>query len=394
LTDEVRARGLQSVNGVLYVFSGDASFGGPIKRDKLWFFAAERWAGNKNRVAGLFFNNTHGTPFYTPDTARPAYRRDILHAHSGNVTWQATSKSKVKFFGEFQDNCQCRGSGENIAPEAAYKLHFEPQALVYGSWSSVRSNRLLLEARGGSAFDTWQTVQQPDVSPNDISITELSTGLVYNAGLGLVDGWGKDRPSVRFMERFALSYVTGSHSFKTGFQWDQGYNRRDASWNGDVSYLFLNGLPNTITQYGTPFVVRQRQNADLGIFVQDQWAVKRLSINAGLRFDYYNAAVPEQHLDAGPFVGARDFAPVSDVPNWKDLNPRLGVSLDLFGDGRTALKVSMGRYSGPQALDLAAANNPVISSVYKVTRKEFLPERRVRAYLGPGLRAAEDHDRL
>src|SRR5262245_40535638 len=112
----------------------------------------------------------------------------------------------------------------------------------------------------------------------------------------------------------------------------------------------------------------QRRDRLGGIFVQDQWTVKRLALNAGLRFDYYDAAVPEQHVGAGPFVGARDFAPVSDVPNWQDLNPRLGASWDLFGDGRTALKVSLGRYSGPQALELAAANNPVISSVYKATR--------------------------
>src|SRR5262249_38482213 len=342
--------------------------GGPIRRDRLWFFVAERWAGNKNRVAGVFFNQTQGTPFYTPDLSRPAFRQDLLQAHMGHLTWQATSKSKFDFFAELQDSCQCRGSGEFIAPEASYKLHFRPQGLVYGSWSSPRTSKLLFEARVGTAFDTWQTLQAPEASPNDISIRELSTGLLYNACLGLVAGYGKDGPSNRFMERFAASYVTGSHAFKAGFQWDQGYNRRDAFWNGDVSYSFLNGAPTTITQYATPFLVKQRQNADLGVFAQDQWTLKRLTLNMGLRFDYYNASVPAQHLDAGVFVGARDFEAVADVPNWTDVSPRLGFSYDLFGNGGTAVKISLGRYSGPEALAIAAANNPFISSVFNVTR--------------------------
>ena len=83
---------------------------------------------------------------------------------------------------------------------------------------------------------------------------------------------------------------------------------------------------------------------DLGVFVQDQWAIRRLTLNYGLRFDYFNGYVPEQHVPAVRFVGARDFAPVRGVPNWTDLNPRLGGSYDLFGTGRTALKASLGRY--------------------------------------------------
>ena len=102
--------------------------------------------------------------------------------------------------------------------------------------------------------------------------------------------------------------------------------------------------------------------------MQDQWTIKRLTLNYGLRFDYFNGYVPAQHVDAGQFVGARDFAAVHDVPNWTDLNPRLGASYDLFGNGRTALKASLGRYVGKMAVAVASANNPITTSVNSVNR--------------------------
>jgi hypothetical protein len=107
---------------------------------------------------------------------------------------------------------------------------------------------------------------------------------------------------------------------------------------------------------------------DLGIFVQDRWTVKRLTLNVGLRFDYLRSYVPAQHQDANRYFGARDFARVDCVPCWTDLDPRLGVSYDLFGNGRTALKMSAGRYLGLQSVQLADANNPVITSVNSTNR--------------------------
>src|SRR5438552_8091786 len=71
LTDQLRARGLTTVNKVKYVFNTDGAVGGPIKKDKLWFFTAHRLTGNENVNAGLFFNATQGSPFYTPDPNRP-----------------------------------------------------------------------------------------------------------------------------------------------------------------------------------------------------------------------------------------------------------------------------------------------------------------------------------
>ena len=137
---------------------------------------------------------------------------------------------------------------------------------------------------------------------------------------------------------------------------------------GNVAYRFLNGKPNGLTEYATPNLQQNTLKADLGIFVQDQWTFRRMTFNYGVRFDYFNGYVPPQQAPADAFVPERNFAAVHDVPNWRDLNPRLGVAYDLFGDGKTALKVSVGRYVGKNSTSLAAAINPLVTSVNEVNR--------------------------
>src|SRR5206468_11369688 len=128
---------------------------------------------------------------------------------------------------------------------------------------------------------------------------------------------------------------TGSHSIKAGTQMEQGFDNTDQVIHGDVNYTFSRGLPASITQYATPYLTNSRMR-DLGIFAQDRWALRRLTINYGVRFDYFNGYVPKQQVAATRFVPARQYDPVADVPSWTDVNPRVGLSYDLFGDSRTA----------------------------------------------------------
>src|SRR6185295_10349644 len=139
--------------------------------------------------------------------------------------------------------------------------------------------------------------------------------------------------------------------------------------NHNVNYRFNNRIPNQITQYATPYLRRNR-NRDLGIYVQDQWAIKRLTLNYGLRYSYFRGSIPAQHVDATPngWVPARDFAAVNDAPLWKDWDPRFGAAYDLFGDGKTAVKVAIGRYSAKNSASITTGINPITSSVNNVNR--------------------------
>ena len=129
LTDELRARGLTTVNGLEYLRSVDGFVGGPIKQDKVWYFAAGRYTASKNQLAGIFFNKTQGTPLYTPDLSRPGYRDDELASGALRLTWQATQKDKFNFHAEPQRNYVHRG--EFASPEAMYWFSS-------GLWGSIR----------------------------------------------------------------------------------------------------------------------------------------------------------------------------------------------------------------------------------------------------------------
>jgi len=377
LTAGLRDRGLQTVNKVLRLYDVSSSVGGPIVPDKLWFFGLFRAVGNRNRLAGFFFNAVPHTPFYTPDLSRPAFRYEHLEAGGGRLTWQAKPAHRIGLFTEIQNNCSCRhtSGGQNVAPEAVSQFHFKPR-FFQGTWRWTASSRLLLEAGATVSLGHWPNFPQDEVLPTDISTTDLRTGFRYNASQFSLSGanYGQPKVSDRYVQRASLSYVTGSHAFKAGFQIDEGRRDNYQYVHGDRAYNFLGSAPGTaipssIIQFATPFRDRQNQKADMGIFAQDQWTIKRLTLNAGLRYDWLNVYTPEQRMDAGSWVPARTFAAVSDIPNWQDLAPRIGVSYDLRGDGRTAIKAAFGRYFTNDGLNLTReVFNPAIAAVNQASR--------------------------
>ena len=370
ITSDLQKRLLTAAPKYLLNRDFGGSLGGPIFRDKLWFFTAQRWWGLEQQLAGIYVNATQHTPFYTPDLTRPSVVDQPYRSHSLRLTWQASQKDKFTFYADPEQGHQnFQPDNPPKAPEAQAVMRYKP-LLFQATWSSPRTNRLLLEA-GFSTLDSTYAIYPPDgVLWTDPTITELSTGLIYGAENrgGSPQPVNQQRVSA---QRASMSYITGSHAFKLGFQVIEGWHLQDNTPinNDDVAYTFSNQRPSSLTQYLDPVTRRMRLKADLGIYAQDQWTLRRMTINAGLRFDYFNSYVPEQHVPAGRFVVARDFAPIYHVPLWTDLNPRVGVAYDLFGTGRTAVKVSLSRYVSQTGTDVAVANNPIgANSVNNVNR--------------------------
>src|SRR5262249_1661635 len=85
-------------------------------------------------------------------------------------------------------------------------------------------------------------------------------------------------------------------------------------------------------------------------------------LNLGIRFDHLNVKLDSQDAPAGTYVAARHSDEIDDVPDWKDISPRLGFSWDVFGNGKTAIKTSLSRYIQSQTGAYAGSVNPITAS--------------------------------
>ena len=121
----------------------------------------------------------------------------------------------------------------------------------------------------------------------------------------------------------------------------------DRTWftnDQNLTYRFNNGVPNQLTESISPWVNDARAAWD-GLFVQEQWTHRRLTLQAALRFDRSRSWFPEQQEGPSRFLPVPIVIPETrGVDSYKDLTPRIGVAYDLFGTGRTALKMNVGKY--------------------------------------------------
>jgi len=385
IDDRLRSFGIDSSGKVQKIYRVGGQLGGPIKRDKLWFFVAiARWGSEVNQP-GAYYNALQGrsgnpvtpTLFFAPDPSRPAASFDWFRNHSLRTTWQASARQRVNFTGDIQKSCRCTTgpfTGAN-AIESERGWDWWPSGVVQGTWTMPVSSRLLLEAGASWQVANWINFAEEGVTRDDRSILELSTNFRYGATSVLTAPIAR---TGRSAERFSLSYVTGTHNIKIGVTDEQAFNDESRSRNSPdgLNYDFLNGKPSRLQYQAEPFFQQERQNIELGVFAQDAWKIQRLTLNPGLRLDYLSMGFPSADLPAGLYVPARHVDQLSGVPKWTDINPRLGVALDVFGNGRTALKASMGRYNQLSRSDLTRRFHPFSSSINTAFRNwndDFYP---------------------
>jgi len=369
LDDEQRSKGLLSGSRINRIWDLNPALGGPLVKDRVWIYGSYRHWGTYNTVAGSFKDKDFSEIFYQPSTEQNLF--PVWHqSAAARLTTQLNQKNKVNLYYDWQytyfGNCFVPTYLTAISACPEYKNI--PQYIVQASWSSPVTNKLLLEAGATVTPQDFHGYRRVGVPIDQFQISDA----LAPAGMPTLWGsagtsYGANR-STQSNYRAGVSYVTGSHNMKAGFTLMHAWRYATQEPANAVNLVFRGGVPFSLTQFATPIQFHETMNYNAGIYAQDQWRLNRLTMNYGVRLDMLKASVDSQSIGAGPFTPARNFEKIENVPNWKDIDPRFGVSYDLFGNGKTALKASIGRYVVADSYTIARALNPVQSTVNSVTR--------------------------
>jgi len=348
LTDELRARGLPETNELITIYDANLSFGGPVKRDRMWFFLSTRYQRFNQYEAGL-----------NPDGSRPLDNNTISDL-TGRLTYQVNPKTKLTGFYESDDKWRGgrrdRSADFQFIESRAAILQQTPNSYVAGvKGTSTLTNKVLLEGGLSLVHITSHRGPQDEVAPTDIPIIDFIKST-------LTRSWTNDLLNRSYMARLngSVSYVTGAHNLKAGVQYGQGEYVVAQTVNQGMHLRFRNGVSDSVDFWNSPTDAHQNIDLELGLYAQDSWTMKRLTINPGVRMDKYIVSIPVQTAPAGPFVPAREFPEQKNLPNWTTVVPRLGAAYDLFNTGRTVIKGSSSKYVQNEGTNRAQAVNPML----------------------------------
>ena len=359
------------------------SAGGPISRDRLWFFGTARNYGSQSDILNVFGNVNAGDPAqwtYVKDPNVKGRTATSTSDFSGRLTAQVSPRNKVGVSYQYQPVCAgssvisgaggCRERGDDwiaagtatAAPEANSVYNTGTSKILQGTWTSPVTSTLLLEAGVSTYTSRWGWMEAPGSLTNFTPVTEQSRDLV-NAGIipvtnytyrGLDNFFDDDYRNSNW--RASISRVTGAHSMKFGYQGAYYIeNTEDYANETGFTYTFnsllANGAvvprPSSFAWRIAPWQTSNRTRFD-ALFFQDQWTRGRMTLQAALRYDHAWSWFPSEHNgapQAGPFNPEPiTFVATEGVRGYHDITPRVGVAYDLFGNGKTAVKVNLGKY--------------------------------------------------
>ena len=414
LDDEQKALNpnLGSAAGVIKAYDWSASYGGPIKKDKLWFFGSYRDLSTMIPRPGITSNLYAGDPTHwdwAPGTDEVRNVKDRT-MFIGRLTGQFGA-NRVRFNTEYQKRCEgtplqvdtkgCHNrddgwiglgvAGNNgQSPEATSTAgdgYFDvPFKLSQLSWTLPATNKLLFEA-GYSPF-RYQPIfghPAPDANLNLIAVTEQSNAInpatgrqyapVTNYRYRGVPSWGPAKGNTDDLQGTA-SYVTGSHGAKIGYQLRRlDLLDKDQSSNTQLAYRFNQGVPNAVTYY-LPNFGRRTITTTHSVFAQDSWTHGKLTLQGAVRWDRASSYAPPElnGTTDTSFLNptAITIPKTIGVDAYNDISPRVGVAYDLFGNGKTALKFNWGRYLAYAANDSPyTSTNPGATVVRTVTNRTW-----------------------
>jgi hypothetical protein len=365
LTDDLKSRGLRAVGKIDKVYNVEGAQGGPIRKDKLWFFLSARAFRVDVPIADAFIPPGGQNVFacqQTNVTCEQGVDDQTINSAQGRLTWQITPRNKFAIYADKINKNRGHAMTAGYDANEASIVWTSPLYMTGSAkLTSTLTNRLLLEAGYSTNYERYNTLYQaglekPFRSPEWYAVVnkqDSARGTEYGAGR-TNQGMYPDR----FNTQASISYVTGTHSYKFGFQDTWGTYNQFRGANGDLRQFYQNGVPFQVQILNTPVRFEDDLNADIGLYAQDTWSFKRLTVNYGARWEYFSSQVAQESSGVGRFVGERQFGPIK-MPTWKTFSPRSSVVYDLFGTGKTALKFGLSKYQQAGTMAFANSYNPL-----------------------------------
>jgi hypothetical protein len=373
LDSTTAARGLSGQDRTVKIEDLDGSLAGRIIKDKLWFVLTGRQQITYTQAGASVY----------PDGS-PGIQDGHLYNGTFRLTYQMNAKNK--FSGFFLRNWKYKGheildGGQggflpaDPSVAATQRNKWPMYYILQTKWTGTLTPRLIVEAGVSISHldynDLYQDgiTQAPGTNAFFANTSQVDTGTLrrYVAGAG-----NTYYQTTRNNYSGSALYITGSHQIKVGGEFNNGRNDQSLSLNGDGFENFTNGVPVSFTAYNTPYSIHTHLAADVGLFAMDTWRYKRLSITAGVRWEYLAARVDPENAPAGRFAPARnvpqiDCGTIKGMGCWKDWTPRLGVVYDVFGNHKTALKAGFGKYNSQYSSGFTGIFNPLGTLTQSVT---------------------------
>jgi hypothetical protein len=363
ITERHKAANLSTGNAIERIIDATFSQGGPIKKDRLWFFTSARYNSANNFIANTQF-----------DDGSQGIDDQYIRQASLRLTWQMSPRNKLSGYFDEIDKYRGHDMQSNDDPETAAVRWFSPAYhTAQVKFTSTISSKLLFEGGWSSNIEYYtnsyqEGIEQPRFTPGwyaGASRVEQGVGAGRKAAASSQSTQSPERQNMQA----SFSYVTGSHHIKTGFNYTWGDFLHTLDANADLTQNYQStaatgrfSVPISVLIRNTPLIYGERLNRDFGIYVQDSWRLNRLTLNGGLRWENVKAQVLAGKSPAGRFAPERSFDEIENLPNWKDWAPRFQAVYDLFGTGKTAIKYSLNRYNQARTTGIAADYNPLESA--------------------------------
>jgi hypothetical protein len=340
--------------------------GGPIRKDKVWWYFSYR---NQKTSVGQpnFIGPISGTLFDTK-----------LWNPSGKTTYQLSKNNKLIGYYQWGQKVQPNRlpSSTNSYTSLESTLFQKSGSWIYkGEWNGTLSNSMYVEARYGVFGYYFPLVANSDSTDHEVVNAQISQ---YFGADQKEQTDRQRRQATGSMTYFKDGLLGGSHNFKFGGEllMETGWFGYTQAYGGGVrENLNSSGLPNTVIM-SAPTATHVGSLGDgpngnllsvsklntLDAFITDQFTIKRTTLNIGLRWDHYDVYTPEQSqlaftFPSGLAIQAQTF-PEQHYLKWNGVVPRLGISHDLMGDGKTVLKANWGLYKFNPGVGVAAQANP------------------------------------